>query len=71
MRIFLFQVLPGSHMAGRIDHVKMGGQLTTDPERMKHFEEQIQRVHANLDPGDALFFHCKYNNDEGLIKKLI
>ena len=68
--IFLFQVLPGSHLAGRIDHVKMGGQLTADPERMKHFEEHIERVHANLNPGDALFFHCEYNYDNEFIKDL-
>ena len=56
------QVLPGSHHMGRIDHVTLdaksgSGQTGADPERMEHILPQFDRVHVELEPGDALFFH--------------
>lgn len=51
------QVIPGSHRMGRIDHGKFGGQTGADPERVELALEHLELVHAEMDPGDALFFH--------------
>ncbi|MBL7815344.1 MAG: phytanoyl-CoA dioxygenase family protein [Saprospiraceae bacterium] len=51
------QVLRGSHLMQRFEHVFIGEQQGADPifveEAMKHCE----LVYAELEPGDALFFH--------------
>lgn len=52
------QVLKGSHHLGRIDHVKIGQQTGADPDRVASAERQMETVYAEMDPGDALFFHC-------------
>ncbi len=52
------QVLAASHQMGRIDHVKQGNQTSADMERMEHIEKQCRREYCELEPGDALFFHC-------------
>jgi hypothetical protein len=53
------QVVRGSHALGRIDHVPLTpGQNEADPARMKHILARHEIVHAELDPGDVLFFHC-------------
>lgn len=51
------QVIPGSHKMGRIDHVTVGDQFQTDPERVAAALERSERVYCELDPGDAIFFH--------------
>ena len=52
------EVIKGSHRLGRIDHVRIGGQTSADPERMEHIQARMERVHCEMAPGDALFFHC-------------
>ncbi len=52
------QVLKGSHRCGRIEHGQVGGQTGADLEHVEALAEQLELVHAELDPGDALFFHA-------------
>ena len=53
------QVLRGSHQMGRIDHIRdAGGQVNADPQRIAWAESRHERVLCELEPGDALFFHC-------------
>lgn len=53
------QVVKGSHKLGRIDHVPLTKtQNEADPARMKWILERHEIVHAEMAPGDALFFHC-------------
>ncbi len=52
------QVLRGSHLAGRVDHgVLPGEQVGADPRRVEEMLKSMERVHAEMDPGDGLFFH--------------
>ena len=51
------QVLPGSHLLGRMDHGKVGGQTGADPERMLAILERFPLRYVELEPGDGLFFH--------------
>jgi ectoine hydroxylase len=53
------QVVRGSHLMGRIDHVPLTKtQNEADPVRMKEILARHEVFHAEMDPGDALFFHC-------------
>jgi len=52
------QVLRRSHLAGRIDHVQSGKQVSADPARVEHLEKQLETVPCVMDPGDVIFFHC-------------
>jgi ectoine hydroxylase-related dioxygenase (phytanoyl-CoA dioxygenase family) len=52
------QVLRGSHRIGRVNHGPIGDQTGADPERMAVALERLDRVHVEMSPGDALFFHC-------------
>lgn len=53
------QVLRGSHKAGRVEHgVLPGDQVGANAERVEWMLKRYERVHVELDPGDALFFHC-------------
>lgn len=52
------QVLRGSHKAGRIEHGMRGGQVGADEKRTDALEKQLEIVYGDLEPGDALFFHC-------------
>jgi ectoine hydroxylase-related dioxygenase (phytanoyl-CoA dioxygenase family) len=52
------QVLRGSHRMGRITHGPIGDQTGADPERVAAALDRLERVHVELEPGDALFFHC-------------
>jgi len=52
------QVLKGSHKAGRINHIKVGDQTGADPLRVEQLTNIFEKVYVELDPGDALFFHC-------------
>ena len=51
------QVIPGSHHFGRVDHVVEGNQTMADPARVSAALERLERVHVELDPGDAVIFH--------------
>jgi ectoine hydroxylase len=50
------QVLKGSHLMGRIDHVLTGDQAGADLERVKEAEKRLELVYVEMDPGDVLFF---------------
>jgi ectoine hydroxylase len=51
------QVLRGSHLMGRIDHVLTGDQAGADLERVREAEKRLERVYVEMAPGDVLFFH--------------
>jgi ectoine hydroxylase len=52
------QVLSGSHLMGRIDHVLTGDQAGADLERVHEAEKRLPLVYCEMEPGDVLFFHC-------------
>ncbi|HEY8503077.1 MAG TPA: phytanoyl-CoA dioxygenase family protein [Gemmataceae bacterium] len=52
------QVLRGSHHCGRIHHVLTGQQAGADMERVNELLKRLELVYCEMDPGDALFFHC-------------
>ncbi|MBQ17625.1 MAG: phytanoyl-CoA dioxygenase family protein [Planctomycetaceae bacterium] len=52
------KVLSGSHRMGRIDHGPVGDQTGADLQRVAAIQERLETVHVELDPGDAVFFHC-------------
>jgi ectoine hydroxylase len=53
------QMVRGSHLLGRIDHVPVPGegQNVADPKRMGEITARLKVVPCELDPGDAVFFH--------------
>lgn len=51
------QVLKGSHLMGRIEHGRFGGQTGADPERVAVALERLERVYCEMEPGTGLFFH--------------
>ncbi|XP_072041291.1 L-proline trans-4-hydroxylase-like [Amphiura filiformis] len=51
------EVLSGSHLCGRVDHVKVGDQLMIEHERLQKMEDQLKHYQVPLDPGDAAFTH--------------
>lgn len=52
------QVIEGSHELGRIDHVLSGEQAGADRERVNEARKRLPLVFVEMEPGDALFFHC-------------
>lgn len=52
------QVARGSHRLGRLDHRLSGEQAGADPVRVEEVLARLEVVHAELAPGDALFFHA-------------
>jgi len=65
------QVLRGSHNLGRIDHVRIGQQTGAEPERVDAACQQLETVYAEMEPGDALYFHCNtlHRSDANLSDK--
>lgn len=65
------QVVPGSHKAGRIEHVQLD-QTVANQERVEALCEHYGgKVYTDLQPGDTLFFHSNllhtsYKNDSDL-----
>ncbi|PHR98439.1 MAG: phytanoyl-CoA dioxygenase family protein [Blastopirellula sp.] len=51
------QVIPGSHLMGRINHVKTGDQTGADLEIVEAAIERMGIQYVEAEPGDALFFH--------------
>lgn len=52
------QVLRGSHLAGRVDHgILPGEQVGADPRRIQELVKSCELVYAEMEPGDAIFFH--------------
>ncbi|XP_076454925.1 L-proline trans-4-hydroxylase-like isoform X2 [Babylonia areolata] len=52
------QILEGSQKCGRIEHLMVDGQTGADLERVKHLEKVLEHLYVEMEPGDALFFHC-------------
>ena len=52
------QVVERSHELGRIDHVLTGDQAGADAERVAEVLKRLPLIYVEMDPGDALFFHC-------------
>ena len=51
------QVIKGSHLCGRIDHLRAGGQAGADMERVEQILLRQELIYVEMDPGDSLFFH--------------
>jgi ectoine hydroxylase len=51
------QVLKGSNRLGRIEHGFIGDQTGADMERVDEAKKVLELVYAEMEPGDALFFH--------------
>ncbi|KAK3757506.1 hypothetical protein RRG08_050389 [Elysia crispata] len=52
------QILQGSHKCGRIEHLMVGGQTGADMVRLEELKKVLPLQYVELEPGDALFFHC-------------
>lgn len=53
------QVLKGSHKLGRVEHGFEGEQVGIKKELMQGlFDHGLELITVELEPGDALFFHC-------------
>ncbi len=52
------QVIRGSHHMGRIEHVLTGEQAGADMERVTEILKRQELVYLDMEPGDAVFFHC-------------
>ncbi len=52
------QVLKGSHLMGRINHGPIGDQTGADPERVQAALGRLETVYCEVEPGDAILFHC-------------
>jgi ectoine hydroxylase len=50
------QVLKGSHLAGRVDHVLTGDQAGADMERVNELARRLELVYVEMEPGDTVFF---------------
>ncbi len=51
------QVIPGSHLCGRVEHILTGDQAGADRERVDEILKRLPLVHCEMQPGDAIFFH--------------
>jgi hypothetical protein len=52
------QVIEGSHHCGRVDHILTGDQAGADRERVEQILKRMPLVYLEMEPGDAVFFHC-------------
>ena len=52
------QVLKQSHLMGRVDHNLVGEQAGANLERVEEAGKVLEKVYCEMNPGDALFFHC-------------
>lgn len=50
------QLLRHTQKLGRIDHSRINEQTVADPERVEVCLSRYERVYAEMEPGDALFF---------------
>jgi len=51
------KVIPGTHKMGRIDHASQGASKSFEA-RLARAKKEEGIVHCELEPGDALIFHC-------------
>ncbi len=52
------QVIPGSHLMGRIEHQLSGDQAGADMERVTELLKLTPQHYVEMQPGDTVFFHC-------------
>jgi hypothetical protein len=52
------QVIRGSHLMGRLEHILTGDQAGADVERVREALKRMELVYVEMEPGDAAFFHC-------------
>lgn len=52
------QIIRGSHHCGRMHHVLTGDQAGADRERVEQLLTRVPAEHVEMEPGDALYFHC-------------
>ena len=52
------QVLRGTHHCGRISHILSGEQAGAEPEPVNELKKRVPLDYCELNPGDAVFFHC-------------
>ena len=52
------QILAGSHTMGRVNHDRINEQTMANPEHVEAALARFPLVYLELDPGDAVFFHC-------------
>jgi ectoine hydroxylase-related dioxygenase (phytanoyl-CoA dioxygenase family) len=52
------KVIVGSHLLGRLDHGKVGGQSGADPARVDAVLSRLPVAYCEAPPGSVLFFHC-------------
>jgi ectoine hydroxylase-related dioxygenase (phytanoyl-CoA dioxygenase family) len=51
------QVIKGSHKMGRVNHGYAGEQVGADMVMVENALQSMELIYAELEPGDALFFH--------------
>lgn len=51
------QVIKGSHLMGRVDHVLTGDQAGADQERVDEALKRMELIYCEMEPGDTIFFH--------------
>ena len=51
------QVLKGSHMLGRLNHVRENEQTNVEAEYLEAAINRYEQIHVEMEPGDALVFH--------------
>lgn len=51
------QVLKGSHILGRLDHIREDGQTNVDRPYLNAAVERFEHVYVEMEAGDALVFH--------------
>jgi hypothetical protein len=51
-------LIQGSHLLGRINHVRIGEASGCDPVRLELIKQRLPIVPVELEPGDACFFHA-------------
>lgn len=51
------QALKGSHLMGRIEHGRYGGQTGADPDRVALAKERMELIFCEMEPGTGFYFH--------------
>ena len=52
------QILAGSQAMGRVNHDRINEQTMANPEHVEAARARFPLVYLELEPGDAVFFHC-------------
>lgn len=51
------QILKGTHLLGRLNHIRQNEQTNADPEYLEAVLARFEHVYVDMAPGDALVFH--------------